>query len=72
MIFSLSQLVGGIVSILQSINNGDPLQDSQYIHDYEKVVAKYHGVRYAFNFASGRMGYTPYWKLLTSAKGTGL
>jgi len=42
------------LSILQFLNNRDPLQDGQYIRDYEKVAAKYHGVRHAFSFASGR------------------
>lgn len=43
------------LSISQSLTDGDPLQDGQYIRDYEKVAARYHGVRYAFSFASGRM-----------------
>jgi len=46
---------GDCVSILQSINRGDPLQDGQYIREYERMAAKYHGVRYAFSFAAGRM-----------------
>lgn len=43
------------LSIIQSLNKGDPLQDGQYIRDYEKTAAEYHGVRYAFSFATGRM-----------------
>jgi dTDP-4-amino-4,6-dideoxygalactose transaminase len=45
------------------------LQDGQYIHDYEKVAARYHGVRYAFSFASGRMALYTILEALGIGKG---
>ena len=57
------------LSILQSLNNGEPLQDGQYIRDYEKVAAKYHGTNYAFSFASGRMALYTILEALGIGKG---
>lgn len=57
------------LSILQSLNNGDSLQDDQHIRDYEKLAAKYHGVHHAFSFASGRMALYAILEALGISKG---
>jgi dTDP-4-amino-4,6-dideoxygalactose transaminase len=43
------------ISILWSVLKREALQDGPYISAYEKMVAEYHGVRYTFSFAAGRM-----------------
>lgn len=42
-------------SVLSSLLKSEPLQDGPYIRAYERLAARYHGVRYAYSFATGRM-----------------
>ena len=57
------------ISILWSIFKREPLQDGPYISAYEKMVAEYHGVRYAFSFAAGRMALYSILEALDLGKG---
>lgn len=57
------------ISILQSLHKGEPLLDGPYIREYERIAAKYHGVKYAFSFASGRMALYAILKALGIGKG---
>jgi len=57
------------LSILQSLNNGEPLQEGPFIREYENLAARYHNVRYAFSFASGRMAFYAILDALKIGKG---
>ncbi len=43
------------VSVILSLLKFDGLQNGRYIEKYEELSANYHGLKYAFSFASGRM-----------------
>jgi len=44
------------ISIIFSVVKREPLVNGEYISRYEKAFAKYLGLKYAYTFATGRMG----------------